>query len=66
MAYTQAQYDALKSAIAEGVKEVYYGDKRVVYRDLIEMQSILSAMENDLGLSNKKRRKYPSHNKGLL
>jgi hypothetical protein len=65
MAHTQAQYDALKSAIAEGVKEVYYGDKRVVYRDLIEMQSILSAMENDLGLSNKKRRKYPSHNKGL-
>jgi hypothetical protein len=64
--YTEEQYNALKQAIAEGVREVYYGDKRVVYRDLSEMKSILSDMRQELGIGDRKVRKYPSFSKGLL
>lgn len=51
--YTQAQLDALNSAIAQGVKEVRYDDKLIVYRDLAEMLRLRSVMRQELGLEAK-------------
>jgi hypothetical protein len=42
-----------------------YGDKRIVYRNLNEMKTILSDMERELGLNKNPKRKYPSFSKGL-
>lgn len=36
---------ALETAISSGAKEVFYGDKKVVYRDLKEMLEILKLMK---------------------
>lgn len=49
--WTLEQYEALNTAIAEGVKSVQYSDKMVTYRSLDEMRRILSDMADDLGLS---------------
>ncbi len=66
MAYTLTQYQILVAAIAQGVKEVYYGDKRVVYRDLNEMLRIRDEMEAELGLNKgKPRRVFASFSKGI-
>lgn len=56
MAYTQQQYDKLKAAIATGATSVYYGDKRVDYRNLNEMKQILSDMEIELGIKKQSSR----------
>ena len=45
MAVTQAQIDALKSMIRQGITEGSYGDKRVSFRSLAEMRQILAEME---------------------
>jgi len=64
--YTQAQLDALNAAIATGSKEVYYGDKRVVYRDLAEMIQIRNDMIAQLNpTSAKSQRKTPLYENGL-
>lgn len=68
MAFTQAQIDALEDAIAQGVLEVYYGEKKIRYRDLDEMEKILNKMK--LQVSGKSRnvggvRLYAKHSKGL-
>jgi hypothetical protein len=64
--YTLEMLTALNTAIAQGVREVYYGDKRVVYRDLMEMLRIRAEMQAALGFQNGYGRKYGSTNKGLL
>lgn len=51
MAFTQAQYDALKAAIASGNTEVEYDGKKLRRRSLAELREILRMMERDLGLS---------------
>lgn len=54
-AYTTAQYDALKAAIATGALEVRYADGRTVkYRSLQEMQQILDSISAELGIVPKK------------
>ncbi|HEY0032282.1 MAG TPA: hypothetical protein VGB81_03370 [Devosia sp.] len=65
MAYTQAQYDALQSAIASGALTVEYGDKKVTYRSLTEMRAILSEMERDLQIGTRSRRVVSTFTKGL-
>ena len=62
--YTQEQLDALNAAIAQGVKEVYYGDKRVVYRSLAEMLQIRALMVKQLSAATPQR-KNPIFSKGL-
>ena len=49
--WTQADLDALESAIKDGVKEVEYGDKKVVYRSLDEMLKLRNLMRDCLGLN---------------
>ena len=64
--FTPEQLATLESAIAQGALEVWYGDKRVKYRTLTEMNTIRDMMRKALGLSqNKSRAFYPSHSKGL-
>lgn len=64
--YTTEQYTSLLAAISEGALRVRYGDKEVEYRSLTEMRQIQKEMEDDLGLSKGKGRRYTtSFNKGL-
>lgn len=66
--YTIEGYRALKEAIAQGAREVWYGDKRVAYRTLDEMLKILDLMESELGLNkckNRRRIRYGSFSKGI-
>lgn len=49
--FTQEQYDNLAAAIAGGSKVVQYSDKKVEYRSLSEMLSLLNLMAQDLGLT---------------
>ena len=63
--YTMEQYERLKAAIAEGVQTVQYTDKRVEYRSLAEMRSILAEMERDLGLRETTNRRFGVFSKGL-
>jgi hypothetical protein len=48
MAWQQSDVDALKTAIAGGVKSVSYSDKTVVYHTLTEMLQALQAMEAEV------------------
>lgn len=50
--FTQEQYTTLKAAIAQGSKVVQYADKRVEYRSLEDMLSILKMMEQELGIAS--------------
>ena len=55
MAWTSAQVDTLKTAIATGVRTVNYGDKTVTYQDIAAMLSALQAMEAEVGSSESGR-----------
>ena len=48
MAWTQAEYETLKAAVASGQQEVRYQDKSVRYHSLSEMRSLLAQMEYDM------------------
>jgi hypothetical protein len=48
MAWTQAEIDALKSAIAQGVLSVKYADREVTYRSLREMRDTLALMQAEV------------------
>lgn len=67
MAYTQADYDELQAAIARGAKSVAYRDKRVEYRSLDEMRSILAEMGKQLAIPSSRppSRTYAKFDKGL-
>lgn len=64
MAFTQAQLDALNEAIAQGVLEVEYADKKVRYRSLEEMRSIRDEMNAQLNPSTRKTYSYPKYRSG--
>ena len=48
MAYTEAERDALKTAIATGVLSVTYNGQRTEYRSLEEMERVLHLMNTEL------------------
>ena len=48
MAWTQADVDALKAAIATGAKKVKYTDREVEFQDTGAMMRALSAMEAEV------------------
>jgi hypothetical protein len=48
MAYTQADLDALNKAIATGVTEVEYRDRKVRYRSLEEMLRLRDLMKAEI------------------
>jgi hypothetical protein len=51
MAFTQAQLDALETAIAAGTLEVSVGDKKVRYHSLDEMIRLREIMRNQLDVA---------------
>lgn len=59
----QEQITALEEAMATGVKEVYTGDKRIVYRSLEEMRQAVARLQTQLNPPGPKRRVYPSFSK---
>lgn len=49
MAFTQADVDAIKTAIASGEHEITYGDgRRIQYRSVAELQSALQLAQNEV------------------
>lgn len=55
MAYTQTQIENLEKAIASGVLEVEYQDRRVRYQSLAEMRRVLADMKASGGIDAKPR-----------
>lgn len=67
MAWTQANIDALKTAIATGHLRVTYGDKTIQYQDTASMLRALKAMEAEVGAysSNNGRTIMVQHGRGI-
>jgi hypothetical protein len=63
MAYTQSQIDALKDAIATGVRTVRHGETETEYRSLAEMMAILAQME--AALATRRRRTVARFTSGV-
>lgn len=67
MAWTQAQLDALDSAIAEGALTVKYQDKSITYRSLDEMMRVRNMMAESMNVSSgNQSRRVAEFSKGLL
>lgn len=64
MAYTQAQIDALKVAMASGVLTVRHGDTSTTFRSISEMQKVLAQMEADLAGTTRPRRTVAAFGNG--
>lgn len=65
MSWTQADLDAINTAIASGTSRVKYADREVQYRSLDELTQIRDAIRRDLGVSvTAASRRYLSHDKG--
>lgn len=66
MAWTQAQLDALETAIASGSLRVKFADKDVTYRSLDEMMRIRDTIRASLGtVSNQPQRIKSEYDRGL-
>lgn len=48
MAFTQADVDKLKTAIASGVRRVRFSDRELEYQSLEDMREALAMMEREL------------------
>jgi hypothetical protein len=64
LSYTQEQLDAIKAALAEGVKVVRWKDKWLEYRSFDEMKKIINEMEKALRKKAKTVRCYGKFDKG--
>lgn len=64
MAYTQADVDRLKAAIAQGVRRVHFNDRDIEFRDLDEMERILAIMQADV-TPGRQRYRVATFTKGL-
>lgn len=63
--WTIEQYNALNEAIAQGVTQVMYGNKLVIYRSVNEMLTLRNLMREELGLNEVPKRLFAKHSKGL-
>ena len=60
MSWTQADVDALKTAMAKGASMVRIGDEQVQFRSVNEMRSLLTQMERALaGVTAPALQTYP-------
>jgi hypothetical protein len=60
VAWTQTEIDALKVAIAAGVKSVTYADRTVTYHSLREMMEALASMQAEVSQSTAGRSTFAS------
>lgn len=51
MAFTQAQLDALKTAYAQGIRSVTFGDRTTVYQSQAEMAEAIARIETEIARS---------------
>jgi len=65
MAFTQADIDALKMAIASGVLRVQYTDREVTYQTIPDMLQALSVMTPEVQGANATRHRFVRTKKGL-
>jgi hypothetical protein len=68
MAYTQADIDKLKAAMAAGVLTVRTGDNSVTYQDMSALAKQIERMQNEVDQTNGKtvsRRSVASYSSGL-
>ncbi len=66
MGYTVQDRDALKQAIAMGVKSVSFSDRRQEYRSLDEMKATLAMIEAELSpKKNRNGRRYAICSSGV-
>jgi hypothetical protein len=65
MAYTLEQLQTLEDAIAQGVNQVMYGNKMVIYRSVDDMIKVRNMMRVELGLTPPTIRLKANHTKGL-
>lgn len=65
MAWTQADIDSLKAAIASGVTRVRYADRDVSYRSLEEMRETLRLLQGEVSPSTRVRQFRTYTRKGL-
>lgn len=57
MAWTQTDLDAIKAAIAKGVKRVTYENKTVEYRSIDELKAARDEIQKELDQAAGKRRR---------
>ena len=65
MAWTQTDIDALKSAMARGIKRVQYTSGSVEYQSVADMKALLKDMERDVATSGPIRRTVASFQSGF-
>ena len=52
MPYTEQQLQALRDALANGVRRVRFGDREVEYRSVEELKAAIAAAEAELAKTN--------------
>lgn len=57
MAYTQDDIDALREAIASGVRSIRHGEGSTEYQSLAEMRKQLAIMEQEVNGTNRAKRR---------
>jgi hypothetical protein len=68
MAYTQADIDKLKAALASGVLTVRTGENSVTYQSMADLAKQIERMQNEVDATNGKtvsRRSVASYSSGL-
>lgn len=65
MAWTQADIDALKTAMAKGVQSVRYVSGEVTYRSLDDMRKLLNDMEAEVNPTANPSRRVGRYDNGL-
>ncbi len=65
MAWTQADIDALKAAIAGGARSVTFGDRTVVYHSLEEQLKALAVMETSVNAATRSTYRVAATSKGV-
>ncbi len=52
MPYTEQQLQALRDALANGVRRVRFGDREIEYRTIDELKAAIAAAEADVSKSS--------------
>jgi hypothetical protein len=52
MAYTEQQLQALRDALATGVRRVRFGDREIEYRTIDELRAAIAAAEAEIAKDN--------------
>jgi hypothetical protein len=65
MAWTEAQREALATAIASGVLTVTFNGRSTTYQSLEQMRALLAEMERDLNPTTTYAYRLAAHAKGL-